>query len=531
MTSETAHGRGAASNPPNRFERLHYEPDPDGDPADAPGPATQLFRDHARSLIVTNDSPDVGFEASINPYRGCEHGCCYCLGGDTLILMGDGTTRCLADLRVGDEIYGTVRRGWFRRYVRTRVLAHRQVIKPAYRVRLRDGTCLTAGADHRFLTERGWKFVVGTEQGSGRRPHLTTNNKLMGTGAFGRHPDTQAAEYRTGYLCGIVRGDGLLGDYVYENRKTRGGKRQFQFRLALADQQALARAAAYLEAFGVPTRRFLFQEATARTREMKAIRTSARELFGRVTELVAWPEQSTPLWCTGFLAGIFDAEGSYSDGCIRIPNTDPAILHHITACLGRLCFPHIVEREQVRPGKPLKVVRLRGGLREHLRFFHTVDPAIRRKCDIQGQAVKNAADLRVVSVEPLGLSLPLFDITTGTGDFIANGVVSHNCYARPTHEYLGLSAGLDFETKIFVKEDAPALLRRELNARRWKPKPLGVCGVTDAYQPVERRLRLTRRCLEVLADFRKRNPTRLDTGGAHPLRGLTVVSPGNSAAD
>jgi DNA repair photolyase len=77
------------------------------------------------------------------------------------------------------------------------------------------------------------------------------------------------------------------------------------------------------------------------------------------------------------------------------------------------------------------------------------------------------------------------------------------CYARPTHEYLGLSAGLDFETKIFVKEDAPILLRRELNAKRWQPKPLGVCGVTDPYQPVERRLGLTRRCLEVLAEFRQ----------------------------
>src|SRR3979411_692467 len=64
------------------------------------------------------------------------------------------------------------------------------------------------------------------------------------------------------------------------------------------------------------------------------------------------------------------------------------------------------------------------------------------------------------------------------------------CYARPTHEYLGLSAGLDFETKIFVKEDAPSLLRRELNAKRWRPKPLGVCGVTDPYQPVEGRLGL-----------------------------------------
>src|SRR5690242_12361962 len=76
------------------------------------------------------------------------------------------------------------------------------------------------------------------------------------------------------------------------------------------------------------------------------------------------------------------------------------------------------------------------------------------------------------------------------------------CYARPTHEFLGLSAGLDFESKIFVKEDAPELLRRELGDPRWIPKPLSMSGVTDAYQPVERRLGLARRCLEVLAECR-----------------------------
>src|SRR5438067_6323288 len=75
------------------------------------------------------------------------------------------------------------------------------------------------------------------------------------------------------------------------------------------------------------------------------------------------------------------------------------------------------------------------------------------------------------------------------------------CYARPTHEYLGFSAGLDFETRILVKEDAPALLRRELSARSWRPRTLGLSGVTDPYQPVERRLELTRRCLEVLGDY------------------------------
>ncbi|MFL5241362.1 MAG: PA0069 family radical SAM protein [Gemmataceae bacterium] len=83
------------------------------------------------------------------------------------------------------------------------------------------------------------------------------------------------------------------------------------------------------------------------------------------------------------------------------------------------------------------------------------------------------------------------------------------CYARPTHEYLGFSAGLDFETKILVKEKAPELLRKELASKKWQPQVLGISGVTDPYQPVERRMRLTRRCLEVLAEFR--NPVAVIT--------------------
>jgi DNA repair photolyase len=83
------------------------------------------------------------------------------------------------------------------------------------------------------------------------------------------------------------------------------------------------------------------------------------------------------------------------------------------------------------------------------------------------------------------------------------------CFARPTHEYLGMSAGLDFETKIFVKEDAPELLREELNAKSWEPKVITMSGVTDPYQPIERKLELTRRCLGVLAEFR--NPVAIIT--------------------
>ena len=83
------------------------------------------------------------------------------------------------------------------------------------------------------------------------------------------------------------------------------------------------------------------------------------------------------------------------------------------------------------------------------------------------------------------------------------------CYARPMHEYLGFSAGLDFESKIMVKDNAPAQLHAELDDQKWQAQPMALSGATDAYQPVERRLQITRRCLEVLCRFR--NPVVIIT--------------------
>jgi DNA repair photolyase len=96
------------------------------------------------------------------------------------------------------------------------------------------------------------------------------------------------------------------------------------------------------------------------------------------------------------------------------------------------------------------------------------------------------------------------------------------CYARPYHEYLGFSAGLDFETKILVKHDAPELLRAELAAPAWEPQTILLSGVTDPYQPAERRLRITRRCLEVLAEYR--NPVAITTKSHLVTRDIDLLS-------
>ncbi len=95
------------------------------------------------------------------------------------------------------------------------------------------------------------------------------------------------------------------------------------------------------------------------------------------------------------------------------------------------------------------------------------------------------------------------------------------CYARPTHEYLGFSAGLDFESKIMVKTNAPQLLRAEMESPRWEPQTLVLSGVTDPYQPVERKLRITRGCLEVLAKFR--NPVAIITKNHLVTRDIDVL--------
>jgi DNA repair photolyase len=396
----------------------------------------------------------VPFGWTVNPYRGCSHGCTYCLAGATPVLMADGRTKPIADLVVGDRIYGTRLTGRYRRYLPTDVLAHWSTEKPAYRVRLADGTELVTSGDHKFLTERGWKHVTGATTGPLRRPHLTTGNKLMGTGAFGSQP-AHDVDYRRGYLCGLLRGGAGAG---YRDRVAR-------FRLATAPPQVEARATSYLAGFGVDA--------------------GSPDRLGAV---VAWPAEPNDRWYQGFLAGMFDARGGRSSRVLRIRNADPDVVRAVLAAFDRFGFAHTVE--EATKGLGPQVVRLNGGLGEHLRFFHTVDPADTRKRSIDGLAIKSGAELGVVSIEPLDRTVPMYDITTGTGDFVANGVVSHNCFARNTHTYLDLDAGHDFDSQVVVKVNAVEVLTKQLRARTWQREHVAMGTNTDPYQRAEGRYEL-----------------------------------------
>jgi DNA repair photolyase len=427
---------------------------------DTPGFAGMTFYEVRAKSIINRvpGSSRMSFQWTINPYRGCSHACSYCLAGDTPILMADGTARPLRDLKVGDAICGTVPLGVSRRYTVTTVLAHWSTTKPAYRVTLADGTQLIASGDHRFLTERGWRHVVGG---------VVPGDRFMGTGQFVEGPK-DSADYRRGYLSGMIRGDARLATYAPE---------------------AVDRSLDYLAGFGAAT--------------IDAIR-----------ELIRWPERAGDDWRKGLLAGIVDSDGSREGDDLLIRGGDPEILDQVAAALARFGFDARLE-------EPGTAIRLRGGLAEHMRFCHLVDPAISRKRSISGLAVGSDARLDVVSIEPLGVDLPLYDITTGTGDFIANGVVSHNCFARGTHTYLDLDAGHDFDTKIVVKVNAGELVRRELAAPKWRGEHIAMGTNVDPYQRAEGRYRLMPRILSALRDFA--NPFSILTKGTLVLRDLPLL--------
>ena len=273
---------------------------------------TRFYEVRAKSAL--NRVPaasQVPFKWTINPYRGCSHACSYCLRGDTAILMADGTSRPLAALAPGDRILGT---DGARQLVATDVVAHWSTVKASFRVSLADGRELVASADHRFLTDRGWRYV-----GPGQVDAALTTE------------------------CSIVSIDG----------------------------DALSR------------------------------------------------------------------------------------------------------------------------------------------------------EVAVAAIEPVGGEEPLYDITTGTGDFIANGVVSHNCFARPTHTYLDFDAGRDFEKEIVVKVNVPEVLRVELAKPSWKGEHVAMGTNTDPYQWVEGRYKLMRGIWAALRDAA--NPCSILTKSPLLLRDLDLM--------
>lgn len=334
--------------------------------------------------------------------------------------MGHGGCRPLDALQIGDEIVGTELRRGRRRYVVTSVLGRYVTMADAYRVIFGDGSELIASSAHPFLTHRGWRPVTPLP---GERARLRTNHRPIGTGGLGAAP-TESVDYRRGYLCGRLRGEDLVPTWL-QGTSCRASEPAHGFWLALLDRESLARAREYLTDLEFETHAIGFHTATT-NRAILAVGTGAQRYLDRLRDIVSWPAAPTEDWARGFLAGVFDAHGSYRGGELRLGNDDLTIIETALACLRRLGWEATLDINAHPP--PTYELRVAGDLRAQLQFLHRVEPAITRTRALDGLRIERTADLRITAIEPLGRALGLISLATGTGDFIAGGVV---CQAEP----------------------------------------------------------------------------------------------------
>jgi DNA repair photolyase len=509
MSTRDTPGRGTAANPPNRYEPLHVEldpaePDPDDD-GSVPRQPTLLYRDASRTILAENESPDVGFRFSLNPYRGCEHGCVYCLGPETPILHADMVWRPLGQVRVGDRLVGfdeVPEPGATRKFREAAVEAVWWSRRPTLRLIGQQSEVLTT-AEHRWLQARDFRWS--------RTDRLAPDRRLRFvpvTGDEGFDDD-----YRAGYVAGLTLGDGTFR-YQPGWRSTRLGFPAAYWRIALVDDEPLLRLVDHLRAFGVEAHlRPFFAGAEGRL-PLKKVEIRSLSRLAVIHRLVH-TEHETRSYRRGFVAGFFDAEG-WSNESLRISQVDVQVLERVRRYASALGFTFKLEPRAGRAS----TIRLIGRLIDRIRLFSLCRPAIGRKLRALFGREMNADAEPVRAIEP-GPLHDVVDIQTSTRTFYAAGFATHNCYARPTHEYLGFSAGLDFERKLMVKTDAPELLRKTFASPRWEPQVVALSGNTDCYQPIERGLGITRRCLEVFVEFR--NPVSAITKSALVARDADLL--------
>jgi len=400
---------------------------------------------------------------SWNPVTGCEHGCWYCVDRNTEVFMVDTSFKKIKDLATGDKICG-VKKGdtLYWEVIEATVLNKWASQKIAYEIILQDGRRLVCSADHKWLTNRSWKFVLGTEQGKDRRPHLTTNNKIYGLMPSNFVKPNETIDYKKGYLSGIIKGDGLLKQY-YDSRLHRKHNKIFQFRLCMKDEEAIERTKNFLEEFGVFVYNFKFE------RGLFGIRRNTLDSFKKINEIISY--SSSKEFLRGFVAGAYDAEGSLAKKAktIRFYNTDFEYITKIKEALNLYDFAYLVSNSKKIQRKKMMVITLKANQKSKINFFLFFNPAIKRKKSFIGIKIKHSS--KIMAINQLK-EQKLYDVQTTSGNFLANGLIAHNCYAEKLYRRFKMDWKPTFHSERLQE---PWKLK--------KPTKIFCCSVSDLFAP------------------------------------------------
>lgn len=339
--------------------------------------------------------------------ESCSVGCEYCLAPDTPVMHRDFQWRPLGDIRVGDTLIGfdeePPQPREDRKFRQTIVEGVWRSHKPVIRV-VTESTEVLTTAEHLWFegkTRKSWK----------RTDHLALDCKLHKF-EVARGPRF-SMNYKAGYITGMTLGDGTCR--LSETRVP-----QSYWRVALSDVEPLTRLKSYLQDFGVAVDVRPFDSGSALTRKpMQKVETRAREAIRKVASLDQTPE--TDEFMRGFLAGLYDAEGSYNKSVRIHQKKVNGLLERASRYAASLGVSLPVEGNRMS-------VRVQGGLRQHCKFFTLIEPALLRKTShFFGRSIDFSKD-PIVAIEKVGVR-EVIDIRTSTRTFLAAGLATHNCYA------------------------------------------------------------------------------------------------------
>jgi hypothetical protein len=374
-------------------------------------------------------------DSTWNPVTSCTKispGCDHCLAPETRILFADMTWRPLSEVRVGDVLVGfsdDLKPGQVRTLQKSVVKNVWSRTAPTVEITVADRT-VVASDDHQWLTlhRRPWRYTR----------NLRLGNQLRLLGSPLAAADTADADYRAGYIAGVTAGDGTLRwDPAWRSDKL--GFPQAYWRVAVlsTDRAILDRLVEYLAGFGITVEVRNFHNTGGSP--MLKVEARAHTRLEAITKLIR--ERNSTSWMAGWLAGVFDTDGSYNQSLRISQRKENGLLVQVQRFGKELGFDFRLEEWE----KSCSTVRLTGDLDTRIRFLTSVGPALERKCaDFYGRILETPTG--EVTALRRGPVRQLIDIETSTGTFIAEGICTHNCYAATFAErWRGTAGWLHFQ--------------------------------------------------------------------------------------